>query len=396
MKNILLLTYLTIIFFTISHAQINNALANKPAGSDSINPESKKQIFSHAASYIGDFVNNLSGGKQRGSVYLGMANLKFSFNTSNLSLWDGGEFFINGAATHGGTPSGEFIGDFQVASNIEAGNHTYLHELWYRHSFENAELTIGLQDLNVQFVASEFGAAFINSSFGIPSLISDNVPVPIFPLTALGLSAKINLSENLAMQAAVFDGLPDDFENNPHNINWTLSKDNGAIFFYETAYSALFNELSGTYKLGGYYHTHFKSESEGDEFNEGHFYNYGIYLLADQTIYQPSDNNSLGLFIQLALSPANKNQHNYYIGGGFNYKGLFTGNSEDNFGLALAHAGFKTSEIKNETTIEVFYKKQITENLFIQPDFQYIINPAGGEGRLNNAFAGLIRFGINF
>jgi porin len=201
--------FLSSLFFAI----IINAQQQSPFGeADSSFSINNIKIFTHEASYIGDVIGNVSGGKKTGALFLGMANIKIGFETKNLGLWKGGEFFLNGASTHGGTPSEKLLGDFQVASNIEAGNHTYLHELWYKHSFETFEIVIGLQDLNAEFVTSEYAGSFINSSFGIPSLIADNIPVPIFPLTALGIAGKFKISEDVAIQAAIFDGLPEDFE----------------------------------------------------------------------------------------------------------------------------------------------------------------------------------------
>ena len=356
-----------------------------------------EHLFTQEASYTGDLVGNLTGGKKTGAVYLGIANIKIGFETKNIGLWECGEFFINGAATHGSMPSEKLFGDFQVASNIEAGNHTYLHELWYKHTFENVQIKFGLQDLNSEFVTNEYAGSFINSSFGIPSLISDNIPVPIFPLTALGISGKYHINEDITVQAALFDGLPESFENNQYNLNWNVSDNDGVLVFTELQFSASINNLPGTFKTGYYHHSHLRESNEKTGISETIFdNNYGFYAVVDQTIFEANDNCGLGLFAQLAVSPGNINMHNYYLGGGIHYQGLFDDNGEDSFGLAFANAGFNRDEMKNETTIEMFYKTTVTENLFLQPDIQYIINPAGSESKLNNALAVFMRFGINF
>lgn len=382
-----------LVFIVNVPAQINSSATGENILPDTLFQTNESFLFSREASYVGDFVNNMNGGIKRGTVYLGMVNIRLGINTEAAGLWKGGELFINGAATHGGTPSGELIGDFQIASNIEAGNHTYLHEFWYKHSMANVEITIGLQDLNADFVTSEFAGNFINSSFGIPSLISDNVPVPIFPLTALGIAGKFNFTEKIALLAGVFDGLPENFENNKYNLNWELKENDGIIIFSEIHLTTNFNKLAGTLKAGSYYHTHL-IEKTSDGIDETIFHNnYGFYLIADQIIFQ-NERNSLGLFVQVAASPANKNQHNYYFGGGINYSGLFS--DSDLAGLAIANALFNENTINNETTIELFYKVNISDYFFLQPDLQYIINPAGLGKSLPNALTGIIRFGINF
>ncbi len=389
--------FLSSLFFAII-INIINAQQQSPFGeADSSFSINNINIFTHEASYIGDVIGNVSGGKKTGAMFLGMANIKIGLETKNIGLWEGGEFFLNGASTHGGTPSEKLLGDFQVASNLEAGNHTYLHELWYKHSFETFEITIGLQDLNCEFVTSEYACSFINSSFGIPSLISDNIPVPIFPLTAIGIAGKFKISEDVEIQAAIFDGLPEDFESNQYNVNWDIKSNDGVLVFSELQLATNFGNMPGTLKAGYYYHSHLKETCPETKITETVFdKNYGFYVIADQRIFQLSENRGLGLFAQLAVSPTNINSHNYYLGGGINYTGIFDNEGEDAMGIAFAHAGFRDSSLKNETTIEMFYLVSITENLFAQPDIQYIINPAGTESNLNNALAFFMRFGINF
>jgi porin len=65
-------------------------------------------------------------------------------------------------------------------------------------------------------------------------------------------------------------------------------------------------------------------------------------------------------------------------------------------GIAFACAGFKKSYKKNETTIEAYCKKQIGESLSIQPDMQYVINPAATDESVPNALVGVLRFRVNF
>ncbi len=349
------------------------------------------------ASYIGDFVGNISGGNKRGTAYLGMANLKIGFETGNIGLWNNGEFFINGAGTHGATPSEKLFGDFQVASNIEAGNHIYIQELWYKHNFGSTQLTLGLQDLNAEFLANDYAAKFINSSFGIPSIIAENIPVPIFPLTALGVTGKFRLSDALEFKAALFDGLPEGFENNQYNLNWQLSSGNGVLMFSEFQLATNFYNMPGTIKAGTYFHTHLSEMNEETGLPETVFdRNYGFYIIADQTFWGKSDNSNVGFFVQMAVSPGTINLHNYYIGGGFSCSGISGNECENELGIAFAHAGLNNSNLKSETAIEIFYRTTLAENLFIQPDFQYIINPAGSGKNLDNALAAFIRFGINF
>lgn len=348
-------------------------------------------------SYLGDAVTNLSGGIKRGGGYLGMANLKILFSTEKASLWRGGQLFINGANTHGATPSETLFGDFQVVSNIEAGDHTYVHELWYRQEVGSLALIVGLQDLNVEFVASDYASLFINSSFGVHSTIADNIPSPIFPQTALGAQLQYALSEKISAKLALFDGHPEDLDEHPHNLEWKLNSHDGLLWITETAFTDLWrNALPSQYKLGAYFHTHKEPAPADNPLSLLRQENWGVYLLADQTLYSGPRNKRLSAFVQASVSPESKNRNSYYVGAGLHFKGWLPSRSEDEWGIALAHAGMYQSGARCETALELTYKAYLGHHLFIQPDMQYIIHPAGTDLALPNVWAALLRMGFNF
>jgi porin len=355
-----------------------------------------QEPFTFEASYLGDFVRNFSGGIKKGNSYLGLANFRIRFDTKAAHLWKGGEFFINAANAHGGDPSAILVGDFHTVSNIEADNITYIHELWYKQKINQFEIVAGLQDLNTDFVSSEYGSLFINSTFGTPSTISDNVPSPIFPLTTIGISLRWNASENSNWKIAVFDGLPTEYSRNTYNLNWGVSKKDGVFAVTEYQFLPLArNGLNGSYRAGVYYHSQLSKQDENNIETKLFNNNSGIYLIADQMIYKKSGSSGgLGIFAQLAISPRVINAHNRYFGLGMNYKGLIR--EEDELGIAFTYAGFHGSSKRDETVVELCYKARITENIYIQPDLQYVIHPEGTDAALKNAMVGFIRFGLEF
>lgn len=348
--------------------------------------------FSSEFSYTGDIVTNLSGGMKTGTSYLGMVSLKLS-----TRLWKGGEFFINASNTHGAEPSAQFLGDYQIASNIEAGNHTYLQELWIRHLWKHGVITVGLQDLNVDLVNTSYGALYLNSSFGILPTVSGNIPAPIFPLTSLGLCAHWKLTKKLTLHTAAYDGAPTDFEENPHNLKWHLSSGDGFLFFTELQHETSIGNLPGMIKAGLYLHQHLTGDSDHSRDRDSLYRNNnGIYLLGEQQVWQGiQGNRNLGLFLQLGYTPKNINSNYYYIGTGLNFTGLFNRNGNDIAGLAVAHCGMRGDK-KSETSIELTYRFHVFGFLYLQPDFQYIINPAGTGENLDNCMAATVRFGVTY
>jgi porin len=79
---------------------------------------------------------------------------------------------------------------------------------------------------------------------------------------------------------------------------------------------------------------------------------------------------------------------------GININGLFKRRPNDHIGFAIAHAGIDADKVGSETAFELMYHFNVTENLYIRPDLQYIVNPAGSGQKLKNAFLGIFRFGF--
>lgn len=357
----------------------------------------KDPILNFSASYIGDVVTNFSGGIKNGIRYLGLANFRIGINTSSLGLWKGGEFFINGSNAHGGDPSADLIGDFHIVSNIETNDLTYLHELWYRQTFGNFEIYIGLQDLNSEFVSTKYGSIFLNSTFGTPSTVASNVPSPVFPLTAIGASFKVNIAGNNSIKLAFFDGMSTSFTDNPHNLRWEIDKQEGIFAITEFARSGNLRGFEGSYKGGIYYHSRRPEAQVESTTANAYNYNYGIYLIADQKVWRDiAGTGDLGVFGQFAVSPERINSHHLYFGTGLAFTGLFPGRPDDVFGLAYNRTLIAAPSTGDESLIEISYQTKILDNMFIQSDFQYVMNPVGTEYDLKNAFAGLLRFGLIF
>lgn len=351
--------------------------------------------FNLEASYVGDNATNLSGGIKTGYNYLGFANINISFDTEKAGWWKGGQFYVHAANTHGGTPSENLFGDMQVASNIEAGNHTYLQELWFKQSFNKVELTVGLQDLNVEVANTDYGGLFLNSSFGILPTFSLNLDVPIFPLTTLGITSKWNITDRFSWINAIYDGSPTDFEKNPYNINWQFNSGDGILGVTEFQYKPNFGDLLGTYKLGLFAHNHFIERTFVKNFPDSLNTNkWGIYGIIDQKLWKDNDRN-IGAFLQLGFTPSETCTNDFYVGVGTNATGFLSKSKDDVLGLALAHSHFN-GHSGSETTIELSWNKPFFDYFFIQPDIQYIIHPSGQNSGLKNALSGILRFGFTF
>jgi porin len=346
------------------------------------------------ASYITDQLYNFDGGIQSGYAYLGMIDLGLGFTTHDLGLWKGGNFYFQIENVHGTTPSNDLIGDAQIASNIENGDNTYLYIAQYTQEFEQLRFKVGIQDLNEEFHVNENSGNLINSSFGIMPCASINMPVPIFPKTAFGISAFYEVLPNIALQTTFFDGDPLSLEEDEYNMNYQMSLEQGYLSVSEIHFKHRIKSLSGIIKLGFQYHSgHFSQLNDSSSIIKS---NHSIYLLADQEIIHNKESLCLNAFLQAGHSPDDRNENPGYIGAGFSCSGFFKHRMDDCISVGMARAKLYAAEenkFKHETALELNYLIQIHSQITLQPDIQYIINP-GINTELQNAFVGILRLSI--
>ncbi|HNP61673.1 MAG TPA: carbohydrate porin, partial [Nitrospirales bacterium] len=111
------------------------------------------------------------------------------------------------------------------------------------------------------------------------------------------------------------------------------------------------------------------------------------------------------LFGRAGMADPNVNRIAQYYGGGFIYKGLIPERTIDRTAIGLAAAvnshEYKQSQRRagqpvesTEITLELTHSIFVNQNLVIQPDFQYVINPGTVPGR-NNALVLGMRLEVN-
>ena len=139
------------------------------------------------------------------SRYAGLTDVIFTIDTEGAGWWKGGFFFIDLQNSRGGDIS-EVVGDIQGISNIVAPPGTRFSEYFIDQNFADGRyrLKIGKQDANADFVVSEGGGEFINSSFGI----IPTVPLPTYPAPALGVMGGWSPSKVIHVKAGYWDGSP--------------------------------------------------------------------------------------------------------------------------------------------------------------------------------------------
>ena len=347
------------------------------------NDNEKESAFTFNASYIGDFVGNAGGGIKNGAGYLGYGSLGVTFNTETAGWWKGGEFVLSGASTHGATPSVTLSGDYQAADNIEAGNYFMLQSLYYTQDLGKVQIAGGLLDFYSLHAYTDAALLYLNSSFGVNSMLGCSYGIAVFPMTAWALNVEWNITDWLKWQTGVFD-VPYGFDDNPYNVRWAFTKDKGAVVASELVFStSLGDELEGSYRLGAIYQTSMEC--------------YELHTIVEQMFWK-GNSHSLTAFAMAAYEPQKINENYANFAAGINLDGVFSKKGNDVLGLAFTTALFD-NEFKQETAIELTYQYTFSERFYLQPDLQYIINPAGMEytgEKGKNTFFMALRFGVDF
>jgi porin len=335
--------------------------------------------------YTADAGRNFSGGIKAGNVYMGL--LKADIIVRSDKLIKGSEFVLQLMNSHGGYLSGNYVGDMQIISNIENGNYTFLEKFYYRQNFSKFSFVVGLQDLNEEFVTCEYGGALTNSSFGIHSAFPLNFSVPIYPKTTLAIVAIYSFNDNFTFKTSLFDGDAGSLEEDPHNIKWTLSPEEGYLNVNEFEYKTN-SDKPLCVKLGEMYNTGEFVDTDNDSAKvKGDM---GFYATCDKLVFK-SGSRKVGLFGQLAIFPSKANYNTLYVGGGLNFTGMFEKRSDDCLAAGCAYS--KLFDDTYECDLEFNYMFAFGNHITVQPTFHYIIHPGANLG-LKNAFAGFVRFSL--
>ncbi len=356
------------------------------------------------AGYIGDSWNAARGGLRSGTTYLDKLDLLASFNAERLLRVSGLSIHAHLQYNNGREFSGRYLGDAQVASNIEGVRSWRIYELWTEMNFGAAQhhsVKLGLYDLNSEFDVIEPAGLFLNSSHGIGAEIAQtglNGP-SIFPVTSLALRLRGERSKAY-WQVALIDavpGRPDD----PTRTGFTVGSGEGALVVGEIGVSG---DSFGHAALGAW-----RYSSAFDRINafdvdgvalraKG---NQGVYASVFRSLYENGP-TLVSAWLRAGVAASQFNQFAAYSGGGITISGLFAARRDDQFGIAIAsaHTGSEWRALQRdagdtpaarETNIELTWRAPVTDWLTLQPDLQYVLKP-GANASVTDALALGLRF----
>ena len=378
--------------------------------------------------YINEVLNVLRGGIDRRASYEGRLDLTVETDLGKLAGWDGFMTHVTVFNIHGSQHNAAAnVGSIADPSNIDATRTTRLFTAWLQYGdpaynkvnpskSDRFSFRIGQLAADDEFLTSPTAGGLINGTFGWAAIQSANIfsGGPAYPLATPGARIQVRPTDDVAIRAAIFSGDPagDNCTGNPQGCNrygTTFSFTGGALAMVEAELGVnqakAAKGLPGVYKIGFWYASADYADVRFPIMRDG---NFGVYGVADQTIWQGGD-TSISVFTRAGVVPSNRNTVSFYIDGGLGLKGLIPGRADDTLTFGAAYEKISPDAIaadraallpvirSNEVVFEASYAAQIAPWWIIQPDFQYIVRPGGNvedPGNLGSPVRNAVVFGV--
>lgn len=347
------------------------------------------------AVYTADVLGNLSGGIDTGTRYLDNLDLTLEIDVAQAWRFGTGTLFAYGLYNNGSTFADELVGDLMVNSNIDAPGAVRMFELWYEVGTGPLSVRTGLYDLNSEFDVNETGALFLNSSHGIGASLSqtgENGP-GIFPVSSLTLRVAYQ-HERFTTRFAVLDGVPGD-PDDPASNRIDLGGDDGALLVAEAdaplprsgrvwaglwRYTADFERLNGS-----------GTSNDNDGWYVGTEFDFEL------------GSRSAAWFLRYGEANGDLNPFSGYLGAGVTIDGVLPSRPDDSIGLSVAsgrvgepyRGRLAGTAASHETEWELTYRARLGEHLVLQPDLQFVDNPAAS-GTIDDAWIAGLRLELSY
>ena len=353
------------------------------------------------ASETSEVLGNPTGGRRRGGIYEGLFSFAVGVDFEKLAGLKGTTANVSVFQIHGGPGlSAQNLGNFNVVSDLENKRDSGLYEAWLQQSVGGAfDVRAGRMSVDEEFLVADSADAFMNGSFGWPTLPYKDLPNggPIPSDAAVRVHAK--LGSGWDALAGLYRGSQADTRGAGGAASTsTVSQDDGllAIAELQVETGRGENELPATYKIGGWYRNGAVTRGGGrgadlfESLPDIVRHDYSFYAVADRRLTRGDDGGDSGFsaFLRAMAAPTDRNVVSAFVDGGLVYSGPF-GRRDDEVGIGFAVAqtsatapdALGRAEVRlgrAETSFELTYQAQLMKGVQLQPDIQYVINPAGG------------------
>ena len=365
-----LYSWLVVAFFLM--ATWPSAYADEP-----VTTQSFWAGFSTKAKFQGEVVSNLAGGLASGSVENALFIGGVSWDSERAGEWHGGKVVMNFLAVDTGNPEA-YVGDIQGVSNLTTVDSLMrLYRLYYRQRWGQVTERLGLLNANDYFDNAGVACDLLNASFGIVPVLSQNLQgMPTYPFSSLGSMVALGGGDT-TLQAGVFGA------DAVHP--WQQPFSQGVLMMLELDHTGALDDGRYTIKMGVLRNRQKESLAARLGPTMSGFYGIGEYRWKADSLHW-------GAFLQGGGAPKPINLVPWYVGGGLQVAGLFSGDRNDALSLGFSRASLRGLP-HAETSYELTSVFGVIPGIHLQPDIQVVVHPGG---YLPTALVGIMRLEVNF
>lgn len=276
------------------------------------------------------------------------------------------------------------LADWQGFSNIEADNmFAAIAVLGYMHTWQNAHLFVGVRNVNEDFFTSDVTSLFTNSSCGIFPTIAASYPIANYPFSGLTLYFDVTRGP-WTFKNSLYNGTGYNGWKGNDNPFLVRPKRDGVFNISQLEYSA----HDARYFAGLTVHTRqhltcgqeafvttdgaSASENEDEELapteKTTSKTTLAWWVYGEQPVWTAGD-RSVVCMAQYSENTSHKNKCYRYAEVGCAYR-----DSLNECGLSGQYARFQEG---NEWSMELTWRRQLSETVAVQPSFQYVNNANG-------------------
>jgi porin len=392
----------------------------------------EKQGVKFAITYIGEVLGNPSGGQKQGSVYEDRINFAADIDFEKLIGVRQLAFHANIFQIDAGGLSRGALLNFLVVSGIEALPTTRLYEIWFEQKWgTKLALRAGQLAADTEFMTAKYSDVFTNASLGWPAIFALNLPSggPSPPLATLGTRLRADVTDNLTLIGAVFDGdaagpgLNDPQLRDRYGVNFRINDPPLVLGEAQFLWNGKKGDpgLDGKFKVGGW--RHFGTFTDERLSPAGISLanpasgsvpanlsgDYGVYSVFEQKLYRvgKDDDRGIGIFARVSYSPSDRNLIDLYADAGVELIGLSDQRPKDKFGIAGGYARVSSGAraldgdfqqafgpawpVRSfESLVTAVYQYEVRDGWTLQPNIQYITHPGGGATNPLGAMPGTV------
>ena len=331
-------------------------------------------------------IGNVAGGLRRGALVEGAADLAADLDFGKLGGLPGLAGRVAAVAAHGRSVTSKYVGDVRWVSDYDMADGVFLDEVWLETTWAGGAASLRAGKLAADAEFPLYGTG-------------DSIPLPLYPVGALGARLRLAPSERWTFEAAVYDGDPfaPGRDRDRRGLNVRLSRHEGATWIgavhLHTGVGPGAALPPGTWKFGAYGTTCDVADVDTGAALRG---SRTVFVDLAQTLWRErpadaADPQELSLYVSSEIASADRNTYRSSINAGLARTGLFPGRDADILDVSFYYTRFSGDysrrsvadggpAFSGENALRLFYQFALTPGCTLQPQIDHVFRPGGTGG----------------